>query len=26
VGEPELARYIAAVEEFCASRKPLMAA
>ena len=26
VGEAELARYIAAVEEFCASRKPLMAA
>ena len=26
VGEVELARYIAAVEEFCASRKPLMAA
>lgn len=25
VGEAELARYIAAVEEFCASRKPLMA-
>jgi hypothetical protein len=25
VGEPELLRYIAAVEEFCASRKPLMA-
>lgn len=26
VGAAELARYIAAVEEFCASRKPLMAA
>jgi glutamate-1-semialdehyde 2,1-aminomutase len=26
VGDAELARYIAAVEEFCASRKPLMAA
>jgi len=26
VGEAELARYIAAVEEFCASRKPLMEA
>jgi glutamate-1-semialdehyde 2,1-aminomutase len=26
VGEAELTRYIAAVEEFCASRKPLMAA
>ena len=26
VGEAELARYLAAVEEFCASRKPLMAA
>jgi glutamate-1-semialdehyde 2,1-aminomutase len=26
VGEPELLRYIVAVEEFCASRKPLMAA
>jgi glutamate-1-semialdehyde 2,1-aminomutase len=26
VGEPELLRYIMAVEEFCASRKPLMAA
>jgi glutamate-1-semialdehyde 2,1-aminomutase len=25
VGEPELARYIVAVEEFCASRKPLVA-
>ncbi|MCE2922437.1 MAG: aminotransferase class III-fold pyridoxal phosphate-dependent enzyme, partial [Roseomonas sp.] len=25
VGEPELLRYIVAVEEFCASRKPLMA-
>jgi glutamate-1-semialdehyde 2,1-aminomutase len=25
VGEAELARYVAAVEEFCASRKPLMA-
>jgi glutamate-1-semialdehyde 2,1-aminomutase len=26
VGEAEITRYIAAVEEFCASRKPLMAA
>ncbi len=26
VGDAELARYLAAVEEFCASRKPLMAA